>query len=76
MPLWWKKVVGHIHYSGYHFHKYFGDIGYDNDKDFQGNNYAYRSLCLIGEILNENGIEDFWISARKDNMPSRKTIEK
>lgn len=71
-----KKVIGIIKYSGYHNDKYLGDIGYRIASRFRGNNYSYQALCLLGELLKENGINDFWISAEKENIPSIKVIEK
>ena len=71
-----KEVVGEITYRGYHFDEYIGDIGYTIDIKYRGNNYAYYALCLLGELLRENGIDNFWISTYKDNIPSVKTIEK
>lgn len=71
-----KKVVGEICYRGYHVSEFMGDIGYSIDMNFRGNNYAYQALCLLGELLKENGVEDFWAAAYKNNIPSLKTIEK
>ena len=71
-----KEVIGIIKYSGYHNDKYLGDIGYRIASRFRGNNYSYQALCLLGELLKENGINDFWISAEKENIPSIKVIEK
>lgn len=71
-----KVVVGEISYRGYHFSKYLADIGYGVDINFRGNDFSYYALCLLGEHLKENGIDDFWISTYKNNIPSVKTIEK
>jgi len=71
-----RKIVGEIYYRGYHVCETFGDVGYRIDMDFRGNNYSYYALCLLGELLKENGIDDFWISTYKNNIPSIKTIEK
>ena len=71
-----KEVVGRISYRGYHVSDYLGDIGYAVDPEFRGNNYSYHALCMLGELLKENGVDDFWISSYKDNTPSVKVIEK
>lgn len=70
------EVIGEISYRGYHCDKYMGDIGYSIDSKFQGNNYSYHALCLLSELLKENGIDDFWISVNIHNIPSIKVIEK
>ena len=31
---------------------------------------------MLGELLREKGIENFWITTYKSNIPSVKTIEK
>ena len=71
-----KTQVGNIVYRGYHTSHLFGDIEYDINKEFRGNNYAYRALCLLSDLLKENDVEDFWISAYNDNISSLKTIKK
>ena len=71
-----KKVVGCISYIGYHFSDLIGDIAYTVYPEYRGNNFAYRALCMLGELLKDNGVDDFWISAVKTNTPSVKTIEK
>ena len=71
-----KEVVGHISYRGYHVSDYLGDIGYTVYPEFRGNNFSYRALCMLGELLKENGVDDFWISTYKSNTPSVKVIEK
>lgn len=71
-----KIIVGDIDYRGYHTSDFFGDVGYNINARFAGNNYAYHALVLLSEKLNEDGIIDFWISTRKENLPSLKTIEK
>ncbi len=71
-----KKVIGKIEYMGYHTNEFLGDVGFVIDPEYRGNSYAYHALCLVGELLKEKGIDDFWISAYKTNIPSVKTIEK
>lgn len=71
-----KTEIGSIQYRGYHDSKIYGDIGYVIHKKYRGNNYAYQSLCLLSELLNEMGINDFLISAETSNIASNKTIQK
>lgn len=70
------EVVGNISYRGYHTKKSLGDIGYEIKEKYRGNNYAYYALCLLGEMLKEKDINDFWIAVEKGNYASIKTIEK
>ena len=71
-----STIIGKIEYRGYHCSDTLGDIGYKIDKIFRGNGYAYQALTLLSEKLNEDGIENFWISTYYDNLASLKTIEK
>lgn len=71
-----KEVIGKIDYRGHHYDAKIGDIGYHIYEKYRGHNYAYKALCLISGLLASQGIEDFWISARPDNLASIKTIEK
>lgn len=66
--------IGHIDYEGYHASIIFGDIGYVIDYRFNGHHYAYKALCLLSSYLYDQGINDFYISAFNDNIPSIKTI--
>ena len=70
------EVVGNISYRGYHIKKSLGDIGYEILEKYRGKNYAYHALCLLGDLLKEQGVDDFWITTEKRNIASRKTIEK
>ena len=71
-----KTCVGSVDYRGYHVHEYFGDAGGFVDYEYRGNGYLYQALTLLRKMLNENRVEDFWVSASQDNIPSIKTIEK
>lgn len=68
--------IGHIDYRGYHDSIISGDIGYVIDSRFNGNNYAYKALCLLSNYLYLNNVDDFYISVFKDNIPSNKIINK
>lgn len=69
-------AVGHLKYSGYHCSYKFGDISYYIYSEHRGNNYAYYALCLLSDKLKEDGVADFWISTKNNNIASIKTIEK
>lgn len=70
------EVVGRIDYRGYHSSYYLGDVGYLINPEHRGHNYAYQALCLLGEHLKENGIDDFWICTTVDNKVSIRIITK
>ena len=67
--------IGEIKYNGYH--QLFGDMSYFIYKEeYRGHGYAYEALRLLGDLLQKNGINDFWLTVQKNNIPSLKTIEK
>jgi len=68
--------IGYIEYRGYHYDINLGDIGYNISPEYRGNNYAYKAVCLLSELLIKNGIKDFWITSLSDNLASLKIIEK
>ena len=68
--------VGDIEYRGYHTNPYFADVGGSVIKEHRGNGYLFQALSLLKELLSRKGINDFWASANKDNIPSLKTIKK
>ena len=69
-------LAGRIDYRGYHASLYYGDVSYYINSSFQGRGYAYHALVLLSEILKEKGIDSFWITVYKSNIPSVKTIKK
>lgn len=71
-----NERVGEINYRGYHSSIYFGDIGYRVMPEYVGNNYAYKALCLLSDLLAKENIQDFWITCYKSNKASIKIIEK
>lgn len=70
------EIIGSISYRGYHIKKSLGDIGYEIKEEYRGKGYAYKALCLLGEMLKEKGIDDFWITTENKNLASISTIEK
>ncbi len=68
--------IGNIEYRGKTNSTLLGDIGYNIDSKFRGNNYAYKALILIAPLILSYGIDDVIICAHKNNIPSCKTIEK
>ena len=70
------EEAGVISYNPKYSNSFYGDISYSIYDDYQGNSYAFQALCMLSKHLEENGINSIRISARKDNIPSIKTIEK
>lgn len=71
-----STLIGSVDYRGYHTSDYLGDVGGYIKEEFRGHHYLYEALCVLGEILGEKGIDDFWVSTYRDNVASRKSIER
>ncbi len=71
-----KTRVGYITYRGYHTDDFCGDVGYGIEEEYRGNGYACKAMRLLGDILKRHNIDDFWVSAYNDNIPSIKSIIK
>ena len=56
--------------------QYCGHIGYHIDESYRGHGYAYQALCLLEKVLSAKGIDHVRITCEKNNIPSKKTIEK
>lgn len=69
-------IIGNIMHSGHHINDISRDVGCTIKEEYRGHHYAYEALSLFCNILEENGISDFWVSTYKDNIASKKTIEK
>lgn len=69
-------MIGYISYRGYHIRPTLGDVGYEIQEEHRGNNYGYEALSMLGDILNKEGIEDFYIATTTNNIPSKKIIER
>lgn len=55
---------------------YLGNVEYEIYEEYRGNNYAFKATKLLGEIALNLGANNLIITARPDNIPSIKTIEK
>lgn len=69
------EVVGHIvyRYGTMEQLKYSGHVGYTIDEEYRGHHYAYKALCDLLEVIDQ---EEIIITCDLDNIASRKTIEK
>lgn len=70
------EEAGVISYNPKYSNSIYGDISYSIYDDYQGHSYAFQALCMLSNYLEKNNIESIRISARKDNIPSIKTIQK
>ena len=71
------KEIGYIKVSyGTNCVQKFGNIGYELDPKYRGNNYTIKALeMLVGEMLSM-GLEKPTIAAKPSNIPSVRIIEK
>lgn len=54
----------------------FGGIGYSNRHSERGKGYASVQLELAKALCREMGMEKLLVTCHKDNLPSRKTIQR
>ena len=65
-----NNIVGVIDFQS---EESIGGIIYE---EYRGNHYLYEALNLLGEILYKNGIEYIYPIILKDNIASRKSVER
>ena len=70
-----NECAGYVKYRGYHHDIILGDMGSIIYPKYRGNNYCAKAIRLISEYLNENNIDTFWLTCKKDNIASLKTIK-
>lgn len=62
---------------GSNYHSYYnGNVGYEIDKEYRGNNYAYKACLLIMQVAVSHGMTELILTCDEDNIASYKTIEK
>ena len=86
IPFYWWNIylknnnekVGSISFRiGHNYHSYYnGNIGYEVDEKYQGNNYAYKACKLLVDVAKYHQMDKIYFSCKYDNIPSYKTIEK
>lgn len=54
----------------------FGNIGYEMDEKYRGNNYTLRALEMLVEEMMAHGLTRPTLAAKPDNLPSVRIIEK
>ncbi len=86
IPFYWWNIylkskgikIGSISFRiGHNYHSYFnGNIGYEIDKEYQGNNYACKACKVLMEVAKYHQMDKIYLSCDCDNIASYKTIEK
>ncbi len=73
-----NRTIGKISIRlGHNYHSYFnGNIGYEIDEKYRGNDYAYIASKMVIDIAREYGMKEINLTCEKDNIASYKTIEK
>ena len=71
-------VVGKISVRiGNNYHSYYnGNIGYEIDKEYRGNNYAYKACKFVLQVAKAHGMNELILTCDESNIASYKTIEK
>ena len=86
LPFYWWDIIlkqknipiGKISFRiGNNYHSYFnGNIGYEIDEEYRGNNYAFKACKLVLDVAKYHKINKLHLSCTYDNVASYKTIEK
>ena len=72
------SIVGKISIRiGNNYHSYYnGNIGYEIDKEYRGNNYSYKACKLVFQVAKAHGMNELMLTCDESNIASYKTIEK
>lgn len=82
---WWEIIpknlgvpVGKISFRiGFNYHTYYnGNVGYEIDEGYRGNNYAAKACKLLIEIAKYYKMDFIYFTCDYENIASYKTIEK
>lgn len=86
LPFYWfdiipktvNKPVGKISIRiGSNYDSYYnGNIGYEVDEEYRGNNYSYYACKMVMEIAKYHNMKQINITCDFDNIASQKIIEK
>lgn len=62
---------------GSNYHSYYnGNIGYEIDSKYRGNNYAYLACNMVYDVARFYKMNELILTCKEDNIASSKTIEK
>lgn len=72
------SIVGKISIRiGNNYHSYYnGNIGYEIDKEYRGNNYSYKACKLVLQVAKAHDMDELILTCDESNIASYKTIEK
>ncbi len=72
------RFIGRISMRiGNNFNSYYnGNIGYEIEEKFRGNNYAFKACKLVLQVAVAHGLNKIILTCDENNIPSYKTIEK
>ncbi len=72
------RFIGRISMRiGSNFNSYYnGNIGYEIEENFRGNNYSFKACKLVLPIAKAHGMSEIILTCDEDNIASYKTIEK
>ncbi len=72
------RFIGRISMRiGRDFNSYYnGNIGYEIEENFRGNNFAFKACKLVLLIAKAHGMKEIILTCDENNIPSYKTIEK
>ncbi len=67
--------IGEITYRPEYSDTFYGDISYEIDEKYRGNDFALNGLLILIPYLKENGIDKIRIASLEKNIASIKTLE-
>lgn len=73
-----NKSIGKISIRiGHNYHSYYnGNIGYEIDEEYRGNNYSYIASKMVLDTAKIYGMSFVYLACNDDNIASYKIIEK
>lgn len=73
-----NRFIGRISMRiGSNFDSYYnGNIGYEIEENFRGNNFAFKACKLVLQIAKAHGMNEIILTCDENNIASYKTIEK
>lgn len=72
------RFIGRISMRiGSNFNSYYnGNIGYEIEENFRGNNFSLKACKLVLQVAKAHGMKEIFLACDENNIPSYKTIEK
>lgn len=72
------RFIGRISMRiGNNFSSYYnGNIGYEIEENFRGNNFSFKACKLVLQVAKTHGMKEIFLTCDENNIASYKTIEK